>query len=342
MNAVPSLTDKRMVVTGAAGFIGSHLSGSLVRAGATVVGIDRRNPQQDQTAAVNLADLLEAPNFSYAVADLRTASLGEHLRDVDVVFHLAAIPGVRPSWGPEFEDYTSCNILATQRLMDAATHLHVPRVVVASSSSVYGATDGSPSKESDLPQPTSPYGVTKLAAEQLCLAHAARDDCPTTAVALRYFSVFGPRQRHDMFIHRALMATMTGQPLRLFGHGHQRRDFTFIDDVVAATIAAATARTGNAVINVGAGVEANLLHVLDVICGLVGLPTPVVVVNSHAGDVEATLADTTVAHHVLNWRPTTTLIEGIAQQLSSLDRTVSILNTGSKALAGPLQTKNAI
>lgn len=341
MNAVPPLTDKRMVVTGAAGFIGSHLSSSLLRAGATVTGIDRRNPQQDQTAAANLADLLSAPNFSYAVADLRTAPLGEHLRDVDVVFHLAAIPGVRPSWGPRFEDYTSCNILATQRLMDAATQLHVPRVVVASSSSVYGATDGSPSKESDPPRPTSPYGVTKLAAEQLCLAHAARDDCPTTAVALRYFSVFGPRQRPDMFIQRALTATMTGQPLQLFGHGHRRRDFTFIDDVVAATIAAATARTGNAVINVGAGVGASLLDVLDVICELVNQPTPVEVVNNHAGDVEATLADTTVAQHVLKWRPATTLIEGVAQQLSSLDRTVNILSPGSKTLAGSLQTKNA-
>jgi UDP-glucuronate 4-epimerase len=342
MNAVPSLTDKRMVVTGAAGFIGSHLSNSLLRAGAAVLGIDRRNPQQDQTAAANLADLLSAPNFSYAVADLRTAPLGEHLRDVDVVFHLAAIPGVRPSWGPRFEDYTSCNIFATQRLMDAATQLHVPRVVVASSSSVYGTTDGSPSKESDPPQPTSPYGVTKLAAEQLCLAHAAREDCPTTAVALRYFSVFGPRQRQDMFIQRALMATMTGQPLRLFGHGHRRRDFTFIDDVVAATIGAATARTGNVVINVGAGIGASLLDVLDVICELVGQPTPVELVNNHAGDVEATLADTTVAQHLLKWRPATTLIEGIAKQLSSHDRTASILNSGSRALAGSLQTKNTI
>lgn len=341
MNATPTLIDKRMVVTGAAGFIGSHLTNSLLRAGATVIGIDRRNPQQDQTAAVNLADLLGAPNFSYVEADLRTAPLEEYLRDVDVVFHLAAIPGVRPSWGPRFADYTSCNILATQRLMDAITQLHVPRVVVASSSSVYGATDGTPSKESDPPGPSSPYGVTKLAAEQLCLAHAARDDCSTTAVALRYFSVFGPRQRPDMFIQRALTATMTGQPLRLFGHGHRRRDFTFVDDVVAATIAAATARTGNAVINVGAGVGASLLDVLDVICELVGRPTPVKVVNNHAGDVEATLADTTVAQHVLKWRPATTLIEGVARQLSSLDRRVSILSPASKALAGSLQTKNA-
>jgi nucleoside-diphosphate-sugar epimerase len=330
VNVLPSVRTKRMVVTGAAGFIGSHLSNALLGAGATVIGIDRRDPQQDRTAAVNLADLLGAPNFSYVEADLRTATLEQHLLHADVVFHLAAIPGVRPSWGPQFEDYTSCNIHATQRIMDTATQLCVPRVVVASSSSVYGTTDGTPSKETDTPRPTSPYGVTKLAAEQLCLAHATRHDCPTTAVALRYFSVFGPRQRQDMFIQRALMAARGSWPLQLFGHGHQRRDFTFVDDVVAATIAAATARIGNAVINVGAGGGASLLDVLDVIHQLVGRPVPVEVVDNHAGDVEATLSDITVAQHELKWRPTTTLVDGIAMQLSSLDRAASTFASSDK------------
>ncbi|GAB3448661.1 NAD-dependent epimerase/dehydratase family protein [Actinophytocola sediminis] len=335
MNPLPSLAGQRAVVTGVAGFIGSHLASALIRAGATVIGIDRRSPHNDHAAATNLAALLDAPNLTHVVADLCTEPLDQHVRDVDVVYHLAAIPGVRPSWGTQFEDYTACNILATQRIMHAATRLRVPRVVVASSSSVYGSTDGSPSRESDPPRPSSPYGVTKLAAEQLCLAHAARGDSPTTAVALRYFSVYGPRQRPDMFIQRALTATLTGRHLLLFGHGHRRRDFTFVDDVVAATIAAGTARTPSTVLNVGAGVGASLRDVLDIIHQLVDRPTPVEVVSDHAGDVDATLADTTSVQHLLNWHPTVTLTEGITQQLRSLDPTVSILTTNNNTSLAP-------
>lgn len=322
MTSFHSLAGQRVVVTGAAGFIGSHLATALVRCGATVIGIDRRVPHQDGTAAANLADLIGVPSFRYVVADLRTAPLADHLRDADVVFHLAAIPGVRPSWGPKFEDYASCNVLATQRIMETVTQLRVPRIVVASSSSVYGITDGSPSKESDSPRPASPYGVTKLAAEQLCLAHATRSGSPTSAVALRYFSVFGPRQRHDMFIQRALLATIKGQPLRLFGNGRQRRDFTFVDDIVAATIAAGQTDLPNTVINVGAGVGATLLEALDIIHQLVGQPTPVEIMNNHDGDVEVTLADTATAQHMLKWQPTVSLAEGISKQLDSLDLTI--------------------
>ena len=335
MNPFPSLAGQRAVVTGVAGFIGSHLAAALIRAGATVIGIDRRSPRDDQVAASNLAALVDEPKLTYVVADLRTASLDHHFRDVDVAYHLAAIPGVRPSWGARFEDYTSCNILATQRVMHAATRLRVPRVVVASSSSVYGTTDGSPSTESDPPRPSSPYGVTKLAAEQLCLAHAARSDSPTTAVALRYFSVYGPRQRPDMFIQRALTAALTRRPLHLFGNGHRRRDFTFVDDVVAATLTAGTARTPNAVLNVGAGVGASLRDVLDIIHQLVDRPAPVEIVADYAGDVDATLADTTAAQHLLDWHPAVPLTEGIAQQLRSLDSTMSILTVSNDTPFAP-------
>lgn len=335
MNPLPSLAGQRAVVTGVAGFIGSHLAAALIRAGATVIGIDRRSPRCDEAAATNLAALVDAPTFTCVVADLRTAPLDQHVRGADVVYHLAAIPGVRPSWGARFEDYTSCNILATQRVMHTATRLGVPRVVVASSSSVYGSTDGSPSRESDPPRPSSPYGVTKLAAEQLCLAHAARSDSPTTAVALRYFSVYGPRQRPDMFIQRALTATLTGRPLHLFGHGHRRRDFTFVDDVVAATITAGTACTPSTVLNVGAGVGASLRDVLDIIHQIVDRATPVEIVADHAGDVDATLADTTAAQHQLGWHPAVTLTEGIAQQLRSLDSTTSILTASNDTPIAP-------
>ncbi|MET9950541.1 NAD-dependent epimerase/dehydratase family protein [Streptomyces sp. NPDC006339] len=261
---------RRAVVTGAAGFIGSHLAHALVQAGAVVVGVDRRDPATDPTAAANLAALQRLPGYMHITADLLNCAIEPLLVDANAVFHLAGIPGVRPSWGPKFSEYVASNVLATHRVMDAITRMGIPRLVVASSSSVYGPTEGGPSVETDRPQPASPYAVTKLAEEQLCLAHSAQAHCPTSVVALRYFTVYGPRQRPDMFTHRALTAALTGQALRLYGDGHQRRDFTYIDDAVAATIAAATIPTASGVINVGGGSSASLLEVINIANSLSG------------------------------------------------------------------------
>ncbi|GII34630.1 NAD-dependent epimerase/dehydratase family protein [Planotetraspora mira] len=324
MNEASSLAEpcfplpRRAVVTGAAGFIGSHLAQALLGHGVTVIGVDRRSAETDPSAAANLAALHQHPGFIPITADLSTCAIEPLLLDADVVFHLAGIPGVRPSWGPRFHDYVACNILAAQRIMDAATLLRVPRLVVASSSSVYGHTDGRPSTESDPVRPASPYAVTKLAEEQLCLAHATRPDCATTVVALRYFTVFGPRQREDMVVHRILAAAVEGRPFPIYGDGSQRRDFTYVQDAVAATISAATAPIGSAVINVGAGTTFSLLDVIKHARYLTGRP----VVTEHSprrhGDVPATCADSAAARRLLGWVPSVDLVTGMAAQLATL------------------------
>ncbi|MCX5173406.1 MULTISPECIES: NAD-dependent epimerase/dehydratase family protein [Streptomyces] len=316
----PQLTifPRRAVVTGAAGFIGSHLAHALVQAGTVVIGVDRRDPGADPIAAANLAPLRSFPGYLHVTADLIGCAIDPLLIDADAVFHLAGIPGVRPSWGAQFSDYVASNILATKRLLDSAVRMRVPRLVVASSSSVYGATDGGPSVETDHPRPTSPYAVTKLAEEQLCLAHAAQSHSPTTVVALRYFTVYGPRQRTDMFAHRALLAALTGQPLRLYGDGHQRRDFTYIDDTVAATIAAATAPEAHGVINVGGGSNASLLEVIGIASSLAGRDIELHQESPRHGDVPITCAHPGHAHEVLGWKPQVDLHNGMRAHMQTL------------------------
>jgi UDP-glucuronate 4-epimerase len=313
---------RRAVVTGATGFIGSHLVHALREAGVTVVGIDRRAPQAgaDAGAAASLPLLHRRADYTQVTADLQTCDLHALLRDTDVVYHLAGIPGVRSSWGSQFTEYVNSNILATGRLMNAATAIGIPRLVVASSSSVYGATDGGPSAETDPPRPASPYAVTKLAEEQLCLAYAARPGCPTDVVALRYFTVYGPRQRPDMFIHRVLHAALAGTPLRIYGRGHQRRDFTYVGDAVTATLAAGGAPAGTGIVNVGGGTTASLQEVLDIARHITGTDIRVQYETSRSGDVPVTRADPRRALTVLGWSPATDLTRGIEAQLRELTR----------------------
>ncbi|MFF5757506.1 NAD-dependent epimerase/dehydratase family protein [Streptomyces longwoodensis] len=308
---------RRAVVTGSAGFIGSHLAHALVQAGSTVIGVDRRDPSSDATAIANLASLRGIPGYHHITADLLNCAIDPLLIDADAVFHLAGIPGVRPSWGPQFSDYLASNVLATHRVLEACTRIGVPRLVVASSSSVYGPTDGGASVEADRPKPASPYAVTKLAEEQLCLAYAERPAGPSV-VALRYFTVYGPRQRTDMFTHRALQAALTGQPLRLYGDGHQRRDFTYIDDVVAATIAAATVPTAHGAINVGGGSNASLLEVINLAASLTGRDIQLQQDHARSGDVLLTRADPSRAREVLGWQPRVDLHNGLRAHMQAL------------------------
>jgi UDP-glucuronate 4-epimerase len=302
------------LVTGAAGFIGSHLAADLLRREWLVTGVDTRSPASDPVAAENLAVLMGEGRFRFIAANVTSTDLALLLEGVDVVFHLAALPGVRRSWGERFADYLTCNVLATQRLLEACGVVEVPRLVFASSSSVYGQTDSKPSRETDPLSPSSPYGVSKLAAERLCLAYATRPAAATTVIALRYFTVYGPRQRPDMAISRIMRAAASGRTVPLYGTGAQRRDFTYISDVVDATIAAATATAQAEVVNVGSARSRPLADVLDEVARLSGALVPMLRRVAQAGDVDATAADLTKARALLGYEPQVDLAEGLRRQ----------------------------
>jgi nucleoside-diphosphate-sugar epimerase len=319
--SVGARTGPRAVVTGAAGFIGSHLTDRLLSLGYCVTGVDRRD-LTGPLAAQNLAGARSHPCFTAVRADITEADLDVVVADAETVFHLAAVPGVRPSWGTGFPGYVASNIVGTQRLLGACERAGVHRLVYASSSSVYGMTraTGAPSRETDRTLPISPYGVTKLAAEQLCLAHASRPDTDLTVAALRYFTVYGPRQRQDMAISRLLAAALTGTQYPLFGDGQQQREFTYVDDVVDATVAAARASVEAAVINIGGGSRVSLRHVLELAAEITGVSVDIVALPAQPGDVSSTAADTAQAERLLGYRPGTGLRAGMARHTEWLRR----------------------
>ncbi|WP_373044049.1 NAD-dependent epimerase/dehydratase family protein [Vulgatibacter sp.] len=301
----------RCLVTGAAGFIGSHLAERLVAEGHHVVGLDCFTDFYARpTKEANLAALRSEPRFELLERDLATASLD--LRGVDAVFHEAAQGGVRPSWGRSFAAYTQNNVLATQRLLEAAKEAGVRRVINASSSSVYGATDVLPMHEEARPVPRSPYGVTKLAAEHL--AELYRANFGLSTVSLRYFTVYGPRQRPDMAFHRFVEAMLAGEPLPLFGSSEQSRDFTYVADVVEANVRA-LASEAVGVFNIGGGSRVSLGEAAALLAGLVGVPLQLDRQGAQAGDVAHTWADCGRASSLLGYRPRTGLRDGLAAQV---------------------------
>ena len=321
MTAAPNSTDptsgstRRVVVTGAAGFVGSHLVDELLDRGDTVVGIDCFTPYyspEDKWA--NLRAALDSGRFTLVEADLRDAELAPWLDGVDTVFHQAAQPGVRLSWSDGFSEYASHNVLATQRLLEAARDAEVRRVVYASSSSVYGNQDRYPTVETDLPRPYSPYGVTKLAAEHLCALYAENWDVPT--VSLRYFTVFGPRQRPDMSIHRLCEAVLTGASFPRFGDGEQIREFTYVGDIVRANLAAAVADIPpGSVANIAGGGEITLNQLIAMVGELAGTRVDIEDHPAQAGDARRNGGATERAVDLLGWSPEVSLRDGIAAQL---------------------------
>jgi len=309
----PAGLGDRVMVTGAAGFIGSHLVDALLARGHEVIAVDRRSVHNDQLAAANLARAIEYERLRLHSVELATADLDVLLTGADTVFHLAGVPGVRGSWGPRFGDYVTSNVIATQRVLAACEHAGVRRVVFASSSSVYGMASR-PSREGDWTGPISPYGVTKLAAEHLCLAHATRPGSGLTVAALRYFTVYGPRQRPGMAINQVLLGALTGTEVPLYGNGRQRREFTYVDDIVTATLAAAVVEVTAAVVNVGGGCSVRLCEVVRLAHEVTARPVPIIDADLQAGDVMATQADLTLARRMLGYRPSVGLQEGMARQ----------------------------
>jgi nucleoside-diphosphate-sugar epimerase len=294
-------------VTGCAGFIGSHVADTLRARGDHVTGVD----------------LLPGDHLQ---ADLAEAQIEPLLEGVDVVFHLAGQPGVRSGWGSRYQLYLRNNLLATQRLLDAAEGRDGLRVVFASSSSVYGDSGTS------APEPLSPYGQTKLGAEQLCRIYRSARGLDTRV--LRYFTVFGPRQRPDMAFTRFLAAALDNAPIAVFGDGGQTRDFTYVADAVAATLAAAEIAADDAAlpIDVGGGSPASVMEVIQVIGELTGRKLDVRHLDAEPGEPRNTLADTSRARELLEFRPATSLAEGLAEQLAWLER------SRAQAIASPVSS----
>src|SRR5262245_44588124 len=313
----------RALVTGAAGFIGSHLTAALLDRGATVVGIDNfTDYYAREIKERNLEENAGRDGFRFVEAPIQAADLPALLDGVTHVFHLAAQAGVRKSWGRDFQVYTVNNVDATQRLLEACVGRPIERFVHASSSSVYGDRVPIPMREDALPQPVSPYGVTKLAAEQLGYLYHVNHGVPV--VAMRYFTVYGPRQRPDMAFHRFIRAALAGEPIPLYSDGEQTRDFTFVADAVAATRAAGDRGRPGAVHHIGGGSRVSVNHVLELVGRLTGRPLDVRREGTQKGDMRDTFADTTRAREDLGFAPSHTLEAGLAAECEWMARLLAV------------------
>lgn len=302
----------KCLVTGAAGFIGSHLVEELVLSGFYVIGIDSfTNYYNREQKKRNIKGITDHPNFTFHVADILHEDLPALVKDIDYCFHLAGEPGVRPSWGKTFQQYLHLNVLTTQRILESLKSSSVKKFIYASSSSVYGACE-LPMKEANLPKPISPYGVTKLAAEQIC--HAYWHNYKIPYIALRYFTVYGPRQRPDMAFSRIMRCLEEGEEFNIYGDGKQTRDFTCVGDIVAATIAAAESGVCGEVINTGGGSRASLLDVIELLQKISGKKLKFKHIEGQKGDPADTLADLEKAIMLLNYKSRTTLEQGLNAQ----------------------------
>ncbi len=302
------------LVTGCAGFIGSHLAESLLTDGISVVGVDCFNANYGRQAKLrNLETARQWEAFDFVPVDLSRGDLSDLVADCDVIFHLAAEPGVRDSWGARFEAYVRNNIVATQVLLDALRQWPEKRLVYASSSSVYGNAEQLPTPETAVPEPLSPYGATKLAAEHLCQLYHA--NFGIQAVSLRYFSVYGPRQRPDMAFSQFCRAALRGERIVVYGDGGQTRDFTFVEDVVRATRAAAgQAEAVGHTFNVGGGSQTSVNETLRIIAELAGHDLDIEHRPRSSGDARDTSADSSRARRVLGYEPIVSISTGIRRQ----------------------------
>jgi UDP-glucuronate 4-epimerase len=311
----PKSTGGVALVTGAAGFIGSHLVERLVGAGREVRAVDCLTSYysvEQKRQTLRALELL--PGCRVIRADLRTCAMAELLEGVDVVFHQAGQPGVRDSW-EGFDEYVAQNLLVTQRLLRATQRSSVRRFVYASSSSVYGDASRHPTPEDALPKPVSPYGATKLAAEHLCGVYAGLG---VATVSLRYFTVYGPRQRPDMALHRLIEAAFSGDRFPLFGDGRQVRDLTYVADVVEANMAAGDASDlpPGTVLNIAGGTVTSLRGVIEMVEELVGRSVEIDPRPAQPGDVRETSGSTALAADLLGWRPRVALQDGVTEQIS--------------------------
>ena len=305
----------KIIVTGAAGFIGSQLVEALLKQGEEVIGIDEFNDYYDPLLKYkNISNSQHSAKFKLIEGDIQLLDWQKLLENVDVVYHQAAQAGVRNSWGNGFRAYTERNINATQVLLEAAKDApHLKRLVFACSSSIYGDAETLPTHEAIAPQPVSPYGITKLAAERLGLLYHKNFGVPF--VSLRYFTVYGPRQRPDMGFHKFFKAVLQDEAISIYGDGQQTRDFTFVSDTIAANLAAASQPEAiGEVFNIGGGSRVVLMEVLDTIAEIVGKPIKRHHIEQAKGDARHTAADVSKAKRVLGYQPQIPLKEGLQQE----------------------------
>jgi len=301
-------------VTGAAGFIGSHLCERLVADGHDVIGADRFSDYYDpKLKKLNAAALNKLAGFELSELNLASDDLEELFQGVDIVFHLAAQAGVRASWGDKFETYVTDNILATQRLLEAARNTELQKFVFASTSSVYGNAETLPTSESSPLKPISPYGLTKLCAEQLATLYMSQLGVPLTTV--RYFTVYGPRQRPDMAFTRFMRAISSGMPIEVYGDGTQTRDFTFAGDAVEATINAGLYGPNGDTFNIGGGSPISVMEVITILEELIGRSATLNFIDRQPGDARHTASDISHARSLLQYEPSTELRDGLLEQV---------------------------
>lgn len=313
----------KFIVTGAAGFIGSTLSERLLKEGHRVVGVDCITDYYNPTIKRDhLAHLTQHSGFEFLETNILKMDLARALDGAKAVFHLAAQAGVRASWGKTFESYIEHNIHATQVLLEAVKERPIP-VVYASSSSVYGDAESLPTRESDLPKPVSPYGVTKLAAEHLCNLYCKNFQVPSRS--LRFFTVYGPRQRPDMAFHKFIKSALKGQAITLFDDGEQTRDFTFVDDIVSALIAASEKGRAGGIYNLGGGSRISVNGVIEMLGRVLNRPIKVERLGAQKGDVRHTCADTSAAQSDLGYQPSVSLEEGLRREAEWIESRMELL-----------------
>jgi len=311
----------RYLITGVAGFIGSHLAEELLKQGIEVVGIDCFTDYYSRLIKEkNLSFPRAYDEFKFIEADINDIELSGILSEVDGVFHLSAQAGVRASWGRDFDHYLHHNIRATQRLLEALKDFPQIKMVFASSSSIYGDTDLYPTPENAKAQPLSPYGVSKLACEALCNLY--HKNYGVQVVSLRYFTVFGARQRPDMAFHRFIQAVILKKPIKVYGDGSQSRDFTYIKDIVQGTILSMERGRAGQAYNLGGGNQTQLIDAIKLIFKLMGKETEINFLPPEKGDVRNTLADTTKAKKELGFAPKGRLELGLQEEIEWVEELV--------------------
>ncbi|NEN92682.1 MAG: NAD-dependent epimerase/dehydratase family protein [Okeania sp. SIO3H1] len=304
-----------IIVTGVGGFIGSHLAETLLNQGEKVIGIDQFNDYYDPVLKrQNISQFKDNSAFQLIENDIQSLNWSELLADIDIVYHQAAQAGVRASWGEGFRAYTERNINATQIILEAAKDApNLKRLVYASTSSVYGNAETFPTPETICPQPVSPYGITKLAAERLGKLYHQNFGVP--CVYLRYFTVYGPRQRPDMAFHKFFKWILQDEPISIYGDGQQTRDFTFVSDAVAANLLAGTVPEAvGEVFNIGGGSRVVLAEVINMMEEIVGRPIKKNFVEKARGDARHTSADVSKAKKILGYQPQVSLKEGLQRE----------------------------